>query len=123
MVVRAPAATRTSETVGDAKFVARRVTGLEKAALRGLSDSLRDRLTRGVVVLAAEDDGKVHLVVSVTKDLTDKVKAGDLVKQLAPLVGGAGGGRPDFAEAGGKDVSGIDAVLARARELVAEKLG
>jgi alanyl-tRNA synthetase len=107
------------QAVGDAKLVARRVTGLEKGALRGLSDSLRDRLARGVVVIAAEDHDKVHLVVSVTKDLTDRVKAGDLVKELAPLVGGRGGGRPDFAEAGGRDVSGIDALLARARELVA----
>jgi alanyl-tRNA synthetase len=110
------------QTMGDAKFVARRVTGLEKGALRGLSDSLRDRLARGVVVIAAEEGGKVHLVVSVTKDLTDRVKAGDLVKQLAPFVGGRGGGRPDFAEAGGKDASGIDALLAQARELVAARL-
>ncbi len=110
------------ETVGDAKFVARRVSGLEKGALRSLSDSLRDRLKRGVVVIAAEDADKVHLVVSVTKDLTGKVKAGDLVKELAPLVGGRGGGRPDFAEAGGKDTSGIGALLTRAREILTERL-
>ena len=100
----------------------RRVSGLEKDALRGLSDSLRDRLKRGVVVLAAENDGKVQLLVSVTKDLTDRVKAGQLVKELAPIVGGGGGGRPDFAEAGGKDPSGIDQVLAKAKELVREAL-
>ncbi len=110
------------QTMGDAKFVARRVSGLEKSALRSLSDSLRDRLGRGVVVIAAEDQDKVHLVVSVTKDLTDTIKAGDLVKQLAPLVGGRGGGRPDFAEAGGKDTSGIDALFAKARELVSARL-
>ena len=104
--------------VGDAKLLTRRVSGLEKAALRGLSDSLRDRIKRGVVVLAAEHEGKVHLLVSVTKDLTDRVKAGQLVKELAPLVGGAGGGRPDFAEAGGKDASQIDALLERARVMV-----
>jgi alanyl-tRNA synthetase len=101
--------------MGDAKFVARRVTGLEKGALRSLSDSLRDRIGRGVVVLAGEHEGKVSLLVAVTKDLTGRIKAGDLVKTLAPLVGGAGGGRPDFAEAGGKDASGIDALLERAR--------
>jgi alanyl-tRNA synthetase len=104
--------------IGDAKLIARRVTGLEKAALRGLSDSLRDRVGRGVVVLAADHDGKVSLLVSVTKDLTDRVKAGQLVKELAPIVGGGGGGRPDFAEAGGKDAAKIDAMLDRARELV-----
>jgi alanyl-tRNA synthetase len=104
--------------IGDAKLIARRVTGLEKTALRGLSDSLRDRLGRGVVVLAADHEGKVSLLVSVTKDLTDRVKAGQLVKELAPIVGGGGGGRPDFAEAGGKDAAKIDAMLDRARELV-----
>ena len=104
--------------VGDAKFIARRVSGLEKEALRSLSDSLRDRIQRGVVVIAAENDGKVSLLVSVTKDLTDRVRAGGLVKELAPIIGGGGGGRPDFAEAGGKDASQIDAMLAKARELV-----
>jgi alanyl-tRNA synthetase len=108
--------------IADARLVARRVAGLEKTALRGLADSLRDRVKRGVVVLAAENDGKVHLLVSVTKDLTGRVKAGDLVKALAPIVGGGGGGRPDFAEAGGKDASKIDALLARARELVGDAL-
>jgi alanyl-tRNA synthetase len=108
--------------IGDATLVARRVSGLEKAALRGLADSLRDRVGRGVVVLAAEEAGKVHLLVSVTKDLTNRLKAGQLVKELAPLVGGGGGGRPDFAEAGGKDASGIDALLQAAREKVTEAL-
>jgi alanyl-tRNA synthetase len=108
---------------GEAKLIARRVTGLDKGALRTLSDSLRDRLGRGVVVLAAEGgEGKVHLLVSVTKDLTDRVKAGQLVKDLAPIVGGGGGGRPDFAEAGGKDPSQIDAMLVRARQLVGAAL-
>jgi len=109
-------------TIGDAKFVARRVSGFEKNALRGLSDSLRDRLQRGVVVIAAETDGKVSLLVSVTRDLTDRVKAGALVKELAPIVGGGGGGRPDFAEAGGKDASKIDEMLAKARALVSAAL-
>jgi alanyl-tRNA synthetase len=108
--------------IGDAKLVTRRVSGLEKSALRGLSDSLRDRVGRGVVILAGEHDGKVQLLVSVTKDLTDRVKAGQLVKELAPIVGGGGGGRPDFAEAGGKDASQIDALLSRARELVTNAL-
>jgi alanyl-tRNA synthetase len=95
------------------KLVARRVSGLEKAALRGLSDSLRDRLGSGIVVLASENDGKVGLVVSVTKDLTSRIQAGRVVKELAPIVGGGGGGRPDFAEAGGKDPSKIDELIAK----------
>jgi alanyl-tRNA synthetase len=109
--------------IGDAKFVARRVAGLDKDALRRLSDSLRDRLTSGVVVLAAENDGRVQLLVSVTKDLTNRVKAGQLVKELAPIVGGGGGGRPDFAEAGGRDPSRIGDVLETARALVSKALG
>jgi alanyl-tRNA synthetase len=109
-------------SIGDAKLIARRVSGLEKTALRSLSDSLRDRLQRGVVVLAADHDGKVQLLISVTQDLTDRVKAGLLVKELAPIVGGGGGGRPDFAEAGGKDASRIDEMLDRARALVTSAL-
>jgi alanyl-tRNA synthetase len=100
------------------KLVTKRVSGLEKSALRGISDSLRDRIGSGVVVLASENDGKVGLVVSVTKDLTSKVQAGRIVKELAPIVGGGGGGRPDFAEAGGKDPSKIDELLAKAPEVV-----
>ncbi|MGH9409250.1 MAG: alanine--tRNA ligase, partial [Vicinamibacterales bacterium] len=104
------------------KLIARRVSGLEKSALRGLSDSLRDRLGSGIVVIASENDGKVSLVVSVTKDLTARVQAGLLVKALAPIVGGGGGGRPDFAEAGGKDAARIDDLLAKAPEVVASLL-
>jgi alanyl-tRNA synthetase len=108
--------------IGDATLVARRVSGLDKGALRALADSLRDRIKRGVVVLAADNDGKVQFLVSVTKDLTDRIKAGQLVKELAPIVGGSGGGRPDFAEAGGKDPSKVDELLAAAREKVSEAL-
>jgi alanyl-tRNA synthetase len=104
------------------KMIARRVSGLEKGALRGLSDSLRDRLGSGIVVLASENDGKVSLVVSVTKDLTSRVQAGRIVKELAPIVGGGGGGRADFAEAGGKDPSKIDELLAKAPEVLAGQL-
>jgi alanyl-tRNA synthetase len=100
------------------KVIARRVSGLEKGALRGLSDSLRDRLGSGIVVIASENDGKVALVVSVTKDLTSRVQAGRIVKEIAPIVGGGGGGRPDFAEAGGKDPSKIDELIARAPDLI-----
>jgi alanyl-tRNA synthetase len=104
--------------VGGVKLITKRVSGMEKAALRGVSDSLRDRMGSGVVVLASESDGKVSLVVSVTKDLTPRLQAGRIVKELAPIVGGAGGGRPDFAEAGGKDPSKIDELLSRAPEVV-----
>jgi alanyl-tRNA synthetase len=73
-------------------------------------------------VIASEIDGKVSLVISVSKDLTSRVQAGRLVKELAPIVGGGGGGRPDFAEAGGRDASRIDALLEKAPEVLAALL-
>ena len=82
---------------------ARSVSGLDKDGLRALVDQHRGQIKSGVVVLASPSDGKVSIVVGVTPDLTKKVPAGQVVKQLAPIVGGGGGGRPDFAEAGGKD--------------------
>jgi alanyl-tRNA synthetase len=109
--------------VAGIRMIARRVSGLDKNGLRSLSDSLRDGLGSGVVVLASDHDGKVALVVSVTKDLTGRVQAGQIVKRIAPVVGGGGGGRPDFAEAGGKDVTAIDALLAESRKVVAEMAG
>jgi alanyl-tRNA synthetase len=110
------------QTVEGVKLLTRRVSGLEKAALRALSDTLRDRLGSGVIVLASENDGRVALVVAVTKDLTSRVKAGGLVKTLGPIVGGAGGGRPDLAEAGGKDPARIDDLLAAAPAALAAAL-
>src|SRR6185436_3638210 len=100
----------------------RRVSGLDKDALRGLSDSLKDKIISGVVVLASESDGKVQIVVAVTPDLTSRVKAGQIVKELAPMVGGGGGGRPDFAEAGGKQPEKIDEMLKAAEGVVARML-
>ena len=109
--------------VGGVKLITKRVAGLEKSALRSISDSLRDRLGSGVVVIASESEGKVSLIVSVSKDLTPRVQAGRMVKELAPIIGGGGGGRPDFAEAGGKDASRIDELLARAPEALRALLG
>mgnify|MGYP003693702629 CR=1 FL=1 len=88
--------------VAGIKLVAREVTGVDKDGLRALVDQHRARIKSGVVVLAAPSDGKVTIVVGVTPDLTKKLPAGQIVKQIAPIVGGAGGGRADFAEAGGK---------------------
>jgi len=104
--------------VAGVKLIARRVEGLEKGALRSLADSLRDRLGSGIVVVASEVESKVALVVSVSKDLTARIQAGRLVKELAPIVGGSGGGRPDFAEAGGKDASKIADLLSHAPRVV-----
>ncbi len=105
------------------KLLRRRVTDLEKDALRNLTDSLKTQLASGVIVIACVNDGKVQVVVSVTPDLTGRVKAGQIVKELAPIVGGGGGGRPDFAEAGGKHPEKIDEMLAASATIVARLLG
>ncbi len=99
------------------KLLTARVDGDGKA-LRELADQLRGKLGRGVVALGSEQDGKAILLVAVTKDLVGKVKAGELVKDAAKLVGGAGGGKPDLAQAGGAEPAGLDRALARVAELV-----
>jgi alanyl-tRNA synthetase len=108
-----------STEAGGVKLVARRVQGLDKTALGQMADTLKNEIGSGVVVLASEADGRVAVVVSVTKDLVPRVHAGNIVKKIAPLVGGGGGGRPDFAEAGGKDPAGIDRMLQESRTVVA----
>jgi alanyl-tRNA synthetase len=104
------------------KVLAQRVDGLEKAQMRELVDSLRIKLGSGVVVLGAAVDGKVSLIVGVTKDLTSRVQAGKIVGLLAAQVGGKGGGRPDLAEAGGSDVGSLDAALKGAPDVVGSLL-
>ncbi len=93
------------------KLIAAEVSETDKESLRQLVDSLRQKLGSGVVALGMPEDGKVALIVGVTKDLTAKVHAGKLIQTLAKLVGGSGGGRPDLAEAGGKDTSALKSAL------------
>ncbi|HEY3381876.1 MAG TPA: alanine--tRNA ligase [Vicinamibacterales bacterium] len=108
--------------VAGTRLVTRRVQGLDKAGLGQLADSLKSKLQSGVVVVASENEGRVSMVVSVTADLVRKLHAGQIVKKIAPLVGGGGGGRPDFAEAGGKNPGGIDQMLQEARKVVEEMI-
>ncbi len=108
--------------VAGVKLVARQVSGLDKDGLRALVDQHRGQIKSGVVVLASPSDGKVSIVVGVTPDLTKRAPAGQIVKQLAPIVGGGGGGRPDFAEAGGKDPSKIAELLAASRGVIEKML-
>ncbi len=106
--------------IDGARFVIRRVDHLDRDALRQIADRLKDQLkTGGVVLVSAGADNKVSMVASVTADLKTRFHAGNIVKTLAPLVGGKGGGRPDFAEAGGSDVAGIDALLSQAPAILA----
>jgi alanyl-tRNA synthetase len=100
-------------------LVTREVADVDKEALRSLADTLKSQLKSGIVIVAAPSaEGKVTVIATVTPDLTKRAPAGQLVKQLAPIVGGGGGGRPDFAEAGGKDPSKIREMLAESRRIV-----
>jgi len=100
------------------KVLAHRVDNLERAQLRTLVDQLRDKLGSGVVVVGSVADGNVSLIAGVTKDLTSRIQAGKVVGAVAEKVGGKGGGRPDLAEAGGKDVAALDSALAAVYNVV-----
>ena len=93
------------------KVLAHRVDNLERAQMRTLVDQLRDKIGSGVVVLGSASDGNVALIVGVTKDLTGRIQAGKVIAPVAQKVGGKGGGRPDLAEAGGKDPEALDSAL------------
>src|SRR5271166_3504470 len=100
------------------KVLATRADNLERAQLRVLIDNLRNKLGSGVVVLGSVSDGKVALSVGVTKDLASRVQAGKVIAEVAKKVGGSGGGRPDMAEAGGKDPAALDSALAESYGVV-----
>jgi len=104
------------------KVLTQRMDGADAKSLRDAVDRLKDKLGSGVVVLGSVDAGKVRLAAGVTKDTVDRIRAGDLIKPVAENVGGKGGGRPDFAQAGGTDVEGLDAALAKVPAWVAEQL-
>jgi alanyl-tRNA synthetase len=113
------AADQGRSTIDGVTLIARRVDDVDKESLRSLADTLKSTLSSGIVFLAAPSaDGKVSIVATVTPDLTKRAPAGEIVKQLAPIVGGRGGGRPDFAEAGGKDAAKIDELMKESRSLV-----
>jgi alanyl-tRNA synthetase len=98
--------------VNGVKVLAHRVDNLERPQMRTLVDQLRDKLGSGVVVLGSATNGNVSLIAGVTKDLTSRIQAGKVVGAVAQKVGGKGGGRPDLAEAGGKDPEALDSALA-----------
>jgi alanyl-tRNA synthetase len=104
------------------KVLAGRVDGMDRPQMRALADALRNKWKSGVVVLASADGSDVALLGAVTKDLTKKVHAGKLIGELAKAVGGRGGGRPDMAEAGGKDASALSEAMAGVYATVEEML-
>ena len=104
------------------RIVAREVPPAPANEMRDMADKLRSQLGSGIVVIGSRSDDNVSLVAAVTKDLTPRVKAGELVKRLSPIVGGGGGGRPDFAQAGGKQPENLPQALAAVEEAVREQL-
>ncbi len=109
-------------TIKDVRVLAAQPSGVDRNGLRQLADSLRQKLGSGVVVLGAADDGKVALITAVTKDLQPRLHAGNIIREIAKLVGGSGGGRADLAEAGGKDVAGLENALSQVYPIVERML-
>jgi alanyl-tRNA synthetase len=115
--------TETVEEIDGIKVLATRMDGADAKTLRDAVDRFKDKLQSGVVVLGSVEDGKVRLAAGVTKNNTNRIRAGDLIKPIAEQVGGKGGGRPDFAQAGGNDASKLDEALASVTDWVRANLG
>jgi alanyl-tRNA synthetase len=111
-----------AERVDGASVVVARVAAANVESMREMGDLLRDKLGSAVVVLGAVVEDRPSFLAMVTKDLSGKVHAGNLIKQVAAVTGGGGGGRPDMAQAGGKDASRIDEALGVARDLARDGL-
>ena len=112
-----------TQLVEDIKLLAVKIPGADNKSLREFSDQLRDKLGSGVLVLVSDAGDKVALLVAVTKDLTNRVKAGNLIKPLAEIIGGRGGGRPELAQAGGPDTDKIEVLLQAAPKQLKKILG
>jgi alanyl-tRNA synthetase len=115
----ADASEEQTREVAGVKIVTRKLDGVDPRTMREMADRLRQKHGSAVVALGSDlGEGKVALLVAVTPDLTAKIKAGDIIKNIAPIVGGTGGGRPDLAQAGGRDASKLDEALAKVATLV-----
>jgi alanyl-tRNA synthetase len=104
--------------IKDISVLAQRVEGLTMEELRDLADSFKQRIGTGVIVLGTAAEGKAFLVVSVSKDLVQRISAEAVVREIAPLIGGGGGGRPDFAQAGGKKPDSLQAALEKSYAVI-----
>ncbi len=109
-------------TINGIEVMTQRIDGLSQPELRNLADSHRQKIRSGVVILGTVSDNKALLVAVVSRDLTQRIKANDIIKKIAPVVGGGGGGRPDFAQAGGGNPENLDEALAAGLEFLKESL-
>jgi alanyl-tRNA synthetase len=111
-----------TKSIKDVRVLSARVAGADRESLRQLVDVLRQKLGSAVVVLGTAEDGKVALISGVTKDLTGRLHAGKIIQAVARQVGGSGGGRPDLAEAGGKDTQSLEKAILGVYEIVEQML-
>ncbi|HNQ15488.1 MAG TPA: DHHA1 domain-containing protein, partial [Pyrinomonadaceae bacterium] len=111
-----------AKDISGVSVVGKIVDGLDANGQRQLSDTLLARLKSGVVVLGRKDEGKASIIVRVSSDLTDRIKAGNVVKEIVPILGGKGGGRPDMAEGGGPEVDSLQKAIDASYESIARML-
>ena len=114
--------TQSAVEIAGIKVLAAQVDGATAATLRGTLDQCKNKLGTGVILLAAVEDEKIALVAGVTQDVTDRIKAGDVIRHFAGQLGGKGGGRPDMAQGGGSDVAALQQVLSSFPEWVRNHL-
>jgi alanyl-tRNA synthetase len=110
------------EEINGIDILITRVDGVDPKQLRELADQLKERMPRGFIFLASQSDHGVNLVASTSTDLAKRIHAGNIIKEVAPILGGGGGGRPDFAQAGGKNPERTEEALAEVRKIVSAKL-
>jgi alanyl-tRNA synthetase len=111
------------QDVKGVQVISRKVDGIDASMLRELAENTGAKIGSGVVVLGLASEGKASLVAFVSQDLQKRLHAGKIIKKVAELVGGSGGGRPDFAQAGGKNVEKLEQALGNVYNIVAELLG
>jgi alanyl-tRNA synthetase len=109
--------------IAGVKVLAKQVDGLDSGGTRQLSDTLLARLKSGVVIIGRADEGKVGIIVRVSDDLTKRVKAGDIIREIAPIVGGRGGGKPDMAEGGGTEPGKLSEAIEASYAVIERMLG
>ena len=108
----------TAKTIRGIRVLSARVEGKDPRGMREMADRLKDRLQSGILLLGAEADGKAMILCAVTRDLIPRYSAQKLIREIAELVGGKGGGRPDMAQAGGPRVEGLDSALEKIYDLI-----
>ncbi len=114
---------QTTKQIGNVNVLAQEVSGVDAKALREMGDKLKNKLKSGVIVLGTRANGKATVIAMVTKDLTNRIKAGEIIKQIASFIDGGGGGRPDMAQAGGKNPERLPEALKAVYDIVAKMVG